>query len=102
MLMTVGIETAPRMALSVPELAVVGEGDSRFVYTLGADQKVKRTSIRTGVRSEGRTEVVEGLRPGERVVTEGVVKLSEGMRVRVAGSANAERPAAGGGAAHGS
>ncbi len=95
MLLTVGIETAPRMALSVPELAVVGEGDSRFVYTIGADQKVKRTPVRTGTRLAGRVEVLEGLRPGERVITEGVVKLSDGMRVRIAGSANAERAADG-------
>ena len=88
MLLTVAIETAPRMSLSVPELAVVGEGDARFVYTLGADGKANRTAVRTGTRSEGRIEVLEGLRPGERIVTEGVVKLSDGMRVRVAGAAN--------------
>lgn len=96
MLLTVAIETAPRMALSVPELAVVGEGDARFVYTLGSDGKAKRTPVRTGTGSEGRIEVLEGLRPGDRVVTEGVVKLSDGMRVRVAGAGNAQRPAGGG------
>lgn len=93
MLLTVVIETAPRMALSVPELAIVGEGDARFVYTLGPDQKVKRTPVRTGTRYAGRVEILEGLKPGEAVVTEGVVKLSDGMRVKVAGAANADRPA---------
>jgi membrane fusion protein (multidrug efflux system) len=93
MLLTVTIETAPRMALSVPELSVVGEGDARYVYTLGPDGKAKRTSVRTGARSDGRIEVLEGLRPGERVVTEGVVKLSDGMRVSVAGAGNARAPA---------
>jgi len=99
MLLTVGIETAPRMSLSVPELAVVGEGDGRFVYTLTPDGSAKRVPVRTGVRSEGRVEIVEGLRPGQKVVTEGVVKLSDGMKVRVAGAQNA-RP--GRGAAKGS
>src|SRR3546814_1388906 len=32
MLLTVAIETQPRMSLSVPELAVIGEGDERFVF----------------------------------------------------------------------
>jgi membrane fusion protein (multidrug efflux system) len=96
MLLTVGIETAPRMALSVPELAVVGEGDQRFVYTVENGQ-AKRIPIRVGMRSGGRLEVIEGLQPGQRVVTEGVVKLSEGMKVRVAGAANAERGKAKGG-----
>ncbi len=90
MLLTVAIETAPRMSLSVPELAVVGEGDSRFVYTIAADGTAKRIPVRTGVRSEGRVEILQGLRPGQKVVTEGVVKLSDGMKVRLAGADNAQ------------
>ena len=89
MLLTVAIETAPRMSLSVPELAVIGEGDQRYVYVLGEGNVAKRQAVRTGVRSGGRVEIAEGLRPGQRVVTEGVVKLSEGMKVRVAGASNA-------------
>jgi membrane fusion protein (multidrug efflux system) len=95
MLLTVRIETRPRIGLSVPELAVVGEGDARFVYVVGADRKVKRTAVRTGLRSGGRIEILEGLRPGEKVVTEGVVKLADGMKVRLAGP-DAGRQARGG------
>ncbi len=93
MLLAVAIETAPRLSLSVPELAVVGEGDSRFVYVVGEDGTAKRIQIRTGLRQEGRIEVLEGLNPGQKVVTEGVVKLSDGMKVRLAGARNAERGA---------
>ncbi|HEV2747586.1 MAG TPA: efflux RND transporter periplasmic adaptor subunit [Allosphingosinicella sp.] len=92
MLLTVAVETAPRLSLSVPELAVVGEGDSRFVYTVGADATARRAAVRTGLRSNGRIEILEGLRPGQKVVTEGVVKLADGMKVRLAGARNAERP----------
>ena len=91
MLLSVAIETAPRMSLSVPELSVVGEGESRFVYVLDKGKAV-RTRVRTGVRSDGLVEILEGLKPGQQVVTEGVVKLSDGMRVRLAGQGN---PAAG-------
>jgi membrane fusion protein (multidrug efflux system) len=89
MLLTVAIETSPRLGLSVPELAIVGEGDSRFVYTLDPGGTARRTAVRTGLRSAGRVEILEGLKPGQKVVTEGVVKLSEGMKVRVAGAGNA-------------
>lgn len=85
MLLSVGIETAPRLSLSVPELAVVGEGDRRFVYVVDKNQ-VKRTIVRTGIRSNGRVEILSGLRQGQQVVTEGVVKLSDGMNVRLAGT----------------
>ena len=95
MMLTVGIETAPRLSLSVPELAVIGEGDVRYVYVLGPDNQARRVEVRTGLRSEGRIEILEGLRPGQQVVGEGVVKLSEGMKVRVAGPHNAAAPGAG-------
>lgn len=88
MMLTVAIETAPRMALAVPELAVIGEGDQRFVYVLDGTT-ARRTPVRTGVRMDGRVEIVGGLLPGQRVVTEGVVKLSDGAQVRVAGQHNA-------------
>ena len=95
MMLTVSIETAPRVGLSVPELAVVGEGDSRFVYTVEKGT-AKRTPVRTGLRSGGRIEILEGLKPGQPVVTEGVVKLSDGMKVRVAGPKAGEKAAGGG------
>jgi membrane fusion protein, multidrug efflux system len=91
MLLSVAIETSPRMSLSVPELAVIGEGDSRFVYVVEKDT-AKRRQVRTGLRSGGRVEILEGLRPGEPVVTEGVVKLSDDMKVRLAGARNAQPP----------
>ena len=97
MLLTVAIETSPRLGLSVPELAVIGEGEGRFVYTVDQGGTARRTAVRTGLRNAGRIEILEGLKPGQKVVTEGVVKLSDGMKVRLAGAANAERgPRAGG------
>ena len=92
MLLNVAIETAPRAALSVPELAVIGEGDRRFVYLLDAQGKAKRTDVRTGARMAGRIEIVSGLRAGQKVVTEGVIKLTDGMKVKIAGARNAQRP----------
>lgn len=100
MLLTVGVETQPRVSASVPELAVVGEGEQRFVFVIGESNRARRVPVRTGVRQNGRIEIVEGLRPGTRVVTEGVVKVADGMQVRLAGAG--DRPAApAGGAAKG-
>jgi membrane fusion protein (multidrug efflux system) len=90
MLLTVAIETAPRLGLSVPELAVVGEGDRRFVYLVDDQGVAKRTQVRTGLRTGGRVEILEGLRPGQQVVTEGVVKLTDGIKVKLAGPASAQ------------
>jgi membrane fusion protein (multidrug efflux system) len=93
MLLSVAIASATRSGLSVPELAVLGEGDARFVFTLDAEARVHRVAVRTGARSGGRIEILSGLRPGQRVVTEGIVKVADGMQVRLEGAAPA-RPAA--------
>src|SRR5688572_32513957 len=90
MLLTVVIESTPRIRLSVPELAVVGEGEGRFVYTVDPQGRARRTAVRTGIRAGGRVEILEGLRPGQRVITEGVVKVSDGIPVRLAGARNAQ------------
>jgi membrane fusion protein (multidrug efflux system) len=91
MMLTVSIQSAARTGLSVPELAVVGEGDNRFVFALDGNGRARRVPVRTGARAGGRIEVVEGLRPGQRVVTEGIVKVSDGMEVRLAGGGQGGR-----------
>lgn len=88
MLLTVAIEAQARAAAAVPELAVVGEGDQSFVFMI-ENGKAKRVPIRTGLRQNGLVEVTQGLRPGQRVVTEGVVKIADGQQVRTAGPGNA-------------
>lgn len=85
MLLTVTIEARPRTANAVPELAVVGQGDARYVFLIGPDRKVKRAEVRTGARNAGMIEIVEGLKPGQKVVSEGIVKVSDGMEVRLSG-----------------
>ncbi|RYD58494.1 MAG: efflux RND transporter periplasmic adaptor subunit [Sphingomonadales bacterium] len=85
MLLSVTIESAARDSLAVPELSVVGEGEQSFVFVLDGD-KVKRVPVKTGLRQQGKVEILEGLQPGQRIVTEGVVKIADGQQVRVAGA----------------
>lgn len=94
MLLTVVIESQTRTNLSLPELAVIGEGEERFVYTLAPGGKAKRTPVRTGMRANGRIEILSGVKQGQKVITEGVVKVSDGIQVQVAG-ARGKAPQAG-------
>lgn len=93
MLLTVAIEAQARTSLAVPELAVLGEGERSFVFT-AQDGKAKRVQVRTGLRQNGMVEIVDGLTPGTRVVTEGVVKIADGQQIRTGGSGNATPKAA--------
>ena len=75
--------------ITVPTEAVIGAPDAtRYVWVVdgehGATSEVRRQSIRTGqLRQESRIEVLEGLKPGQRVVIRGANQLVEGTRVRV-------------------
>lgn len=86
MLMTVIVESRARDAVAVPELAVLLEGEARFVYIVDNEGKARRQTVRTGGRNGNFVEIIDGLAPGTRIVSEGVVKLSDGIAVRVAGA----------------
>jgi len=90
MLLTVAIEAAARTAPAVPELAVVGQGEDRFVFLIGKDDVVKRVPVKVGIRDHGMIEIVDGLKPGQKIVGEGVVKVADGGKVRTAGQEKAK------------
>jgi len=69
-------------ALSVPEQAIVPQGDSQFVFKI-VDGKAKLTKVVIGTRREGRVEIVEGLAAGDQVVTAGQLKIRDGSAVSV-------------------
>ncbi|EZP72881.1 Secretion protein HylD [Sphingomonas paucimobilis] len=84
MLLTVSVAARQRQSLAVPELAVVGEGDERYLFIV-AEGKARRVKVATGMRQNGLVEILDGVKPGQKVVTDGVVKLSDGAPVRLAG-----------------
>jgi membrane fusion protein, multidrug efflux system len=85
MLLSVRIQREARMAMAVPELAVVGSGDERAVFVIGPESKAKRIVVQTGLRDKGLIEV-SGVPAGARVISEGVQKVTDGMRVRLPGA----------------
>jgi cobalt-zinc-cadmium efflux system membrane fusion protein len=58
-------------ALAVPEEAVVREGDAARVWVVQGHDALALRQIRTGRSNNGMVEVLEGLKPGEKVVTRG-------------------------------
>ena len=69
----------------VPDNAVVkqqGSGE-HFVYVLQPDNTVKYTLVELGKRMGNRYEIVSGINEGDRIVTEGQVRLKDGVSVTV-------------------
>jgi membrane fusion protein, heavy metal efflux system len=56
---------------AVPAAAIVYEGDAAHVWVVQGTQLLAYRAIRTGRDNEGLVEVLEGLKPGERIVTKG-------------------------------
>lgn len=56
---------------AVPAAAVVYEGDAAHVWVVAGDGLLAYRSIRTGRSNDGLIEVLDGLKPGEQVVTKG-------------------------------
>lgn len=56
---------------AVPEGAVVYEGAAAHVWVVAGDGLLELRAIHTGRSDDGLIEVLDGLKPGERVVTEG-------------------------------
>ena len=56
--------------------------DKKFVYTLGADNKVVYTEIKVDPQNDGNSYVVtEGLKVGDKYVTNGITKLNDQMEI---------------------
>ena len=67
-------------APSVPEEAIVREGDQARVWVVSQNNTLALRSIRTGRSSDGMVEVLDGLKAGERVVTRGSLFIDRAAR----------------------
>ncbi|MGE0153455.1 MAG: efflux RND transporter periplasmic adaptor subunit [Reyranellaceae bacterium] len=69
-------------AIFVPEQSIIPIGDKSFVYRV-IDGKIANTPVRLGLRRSASVEVLEGLSPGDLVVTAGQLKVQHGRAVTV-------------------
>lgn len=69
-------------AIIIPQSCVTEVQNKKFVYTVGKDNKVKYTEINVDPQNDGNTYIVtSGLKTGDKYVTNGVTKLSDGMEI---------------------
>jgi len=71
---------------SIPLSALYQTGDTPAVWVVN-DNILTLRPIQTGPFSNGTIQVLAGLQPGDRIVSAGVHKLTEGQRVKTAGDA---------------
>jgi len=69
-------------ALSIPDTALIMEGNKKFVYQIIENNMIKKTEIKTGVRDQENLEVLDGLTQGDKVVAEGLTKVRPNMKIK--------------------
>ena len=67
----------------VPQAAVMQDSTGRYVYTVDADNKAVQTYITTEGDYGDYFIVKEGLKPGDKFIATGVIKVMNGMGVKV-------------------
>ncbi|WP_136064409.1 efflux RND transporter periplasmic adaptor subunit [Modicisalibacter radicis] len=85
MLMEVVIDRRPRRTLTIPEEALIPQGDKQFVMRIDDDNRVERHPVGLGERRAGEVEVLEGLKAGDLVVSHGTQRVREGDTVSLLG-----------------
>lgn len=85
-------------AVLVPQRAVMEGPQGKFVYVVSEQSQAEARPVEAGEWSGSDWIITSGLKAGERVITDGVMKLGPGAPVRVAGpqakpDANAKPPA---------
>jgi RND family efflux transporter MFP subunit len=68
-------------ALLVPDRALGADQALKFVYVVNAENKVEFRPVSIGPMIDGLRVVKEGLKPGERVIVEGLLRVRPGVVV---------------------
>jgi RND family efflux transporter MFP subunit len=70
-------------ALVIPEQAVTELQGNRLVAVVDAENKIAMRPVKLGERSAGMWQVIDGVKPGEKVVVQGLMKVPPGSTVTV-------------------
>ena len=79
---TVVIPHSNTSAILIPQAAVSEVQNKKFVYIVDKDNKAKYTEIKVDPQNDGNNYIVtEGLKAGDKFITNGITKLSDGMEI---------------------
>ncbi len=79
-------------ALTVPQRAVLEGPQGKFVYVVDEKSTAQPRPVELGDWAGDAWVVTSGLKPGERVIVEGLMKLGPGAPVRIAEGKPQEKP----------
>lgn len=88
MLIKVGIDQGRHQNPAVPEAAVQFESNQASVFLITKGPKglvARRASVQTGITTDGFIEITSGLKPGDKIVGDGLNRVQDGAPVSAGG-----------------
>ena len=64
-----------RNSLSVPDTSIMMEGEKSYIYKVSEKNVANKTEVETGLRVDGKVEILSGLSEGDQIVAEGLKKV---------------------------
>jgi RND family efflux transporter MFP subunit len=77
------LQAAQSERLLVPFRALHRDREGEFLWLVGTEGTALRRPVRSGLRIADGVEILEGLAPGDRVITRGFLGLTEGKPVKI-------------------
>jgi multidrug efflux system membrane fusion protein len=74
-------------AVVIPSQAIQTGQQGQYVYVMRPDSTVESRPVTVGLRLDGKTVIEKGVSPGDKVVTDGHLRLVSGTRVQVKNAA---------------
>ncbi|UXO69176.1 MdtA/MuxA family multidrug efflux RND transporter periplasmic adaptor subunit [Pantoea dispersa] len=80
-------------ATVIPAQALQLSSDGSFVFIINKDNSVTRKAVTAGpALGEDRQAILQGVAPGDRLVTEGIDRLTNGSKVQLADDSKSTQP----------
>jgi multidrug efflux pump len=79
-------------AVVIPTAALQMGNEGNFVWVLNSDNKVSKHLVKAGIQDSQTVVISAGLSAGDRVVTDGIDRLTEGAKWKWLNLRNRERP----------
>ncbi len=72
-----------RISYVIRENAIINKDDIAYVYLVNNKNQVTKKKVKVGIKEDGMIEILEGLKPNDNVIYEGINKIKEGSVVKL-------------------
>ena len=83
MLLDIKIIYDKKEQLGIPENSLLIQGETAFVYKVLEDNTVNKIKVKIGKRNFGKVSIIDGLSLGDKIVTEGISKVRDKIKIKI-------------------